>query len=292
MMSSAQRGRWGTLRLAALILVVTIAMMAVAGCQNPTSGDTSQSGTDTTDPPSEEDPNDPDDPEDPEDPGDPEDPTPDPDPTPEPDPDPTPEPVPGANLRGGIVVNEFLPDPTGDTDVDTDGNGKAGTTDEFVELYNAGSDTIDISGLELWDPSSGNWFSVPDATLVDPGGTALVVIGVDDGGSLPSAGSGSVAFDAGSGRGILNNAGDNLILLDRAAGSYLQLVYNGNDAIDPGTELEADGFPADATRVDATADWGSDTDGSSLARNPDGTGEPEPHVDFGAPASPGSLNAP
>lgn len=278
MMSSAQEGRWGTLRLAALILVVTIAMMAVAGCQNPTSSGTGASGPD------------------PEDPGDPDDPTPDPDPEPDPDPDPLPdpepEPVPSANLRGGIVVNELLPDPTGETNVDTDGNGEAGTTDEFVELYNAGPDTVDISGLELWDPSSGNWFSVPDAALVDPGGTALVVIGVADGGSLPAVPSGSVALDAGSGRGILNNAGDNLILLDRAAGAYLQLTYNGSAPIDPGTELAADGFPTDANRVDAAADWGSDTDGSSLARNPDGTGDPEPHVDFGAPASPGSLNTP
>ena len=253
MMSSAREGRWGTLRLAALILVVTVvAMIAVAGCRNPTSSDTSSSGTDTTDP----------------------------------------EPVPGVSLRGGIVVNELLPDPTGDTDVDTDGDGEAGTTDEFVELYNTGSETVNISGLELWDPSSGNWFSFPDATLVDPGGAALVVIGVADGGSLPAVPSGSVAFDAGSGRGILNNAGDNLILLDRAAGAYLQLIYNGDTAIAPETELQADGFPTDATRVDAVDDWGSDTDGSSLARNPDGTGDPEPHVDFGAPASPGSLNAP
>jgi hypothetical protein len=271
MMSSAHRGRWGTLRLAALILVVTIAVMAVAGCQNPTSSDTEGSGTDTADP---------------------DDPTPDPDPQPDPDPDPTPVPVPGANLRGGIVVNEFLPDPTGETNMDTDGSGEAGTTDEFVELYNAGADTIDISGLELWDPSSGNWFSVPDATFVDPGGTALVVIGVADGGSLPSGAPGSVVFDAGRGRGILNNAGDNLILLDRTAGAYLQLIYNGDAPIDPTTELAAEGFPADATRVDAAADWDDDTDGSSIARNPDGTGNPEPHVDFGEPASPGSPNTP
>ncbi|NBB89843.1 MAG: hypothetical protein GVY23_01395 [Spirochaetes bacterium] len=266
MMSSARKGRWGTLRLATLILVVTgVAVIAVAGCRNPTSSGTSAGGTDTTDPPPTDAPE---------------------------EPEPEPEPAPGASIRGGIVVNEFLPDPTGDTDVDTDANGEAGTTDEFVELYNIGPETVDISGLELWDPSSGNWFTFPDATLVDPAGTALVVIGVDDGGSLPTVPSGSVGFDAGSGRGILNNAGDNLILLDRNAGAYLQLLYNGDAAIAPETELESDGFPTDATLVDVVDEWGSDTDGSSLARDPDGTGSPEPHVEFGAPASPGFLNAP
>lgn len=207
-------------------------------------------------------------------------------------PGPGPNPAPAAALRGGIAVNEILPDPSGATNVDTDGSGAAGTTDEFVELYNAGDTPADVSGLELWDPSSGNWFTLPDGASLDPGATALIVVGVADGGTLPAAASGSLSYDAGHSRGIINNAGDNVLLIDPVAAEYLQLVYNGDAAIDPVADLGADGFPTGARLLGEVTSWGSDIDGSSLARDPDGTGEPAPHVNFAAAASPGEPNTP
>lgn len=210
----------------------------------------------------------------------------------DPVPDPTPDPDPVAGLRGGIVINELLPDPSGATSVDTDGNGAAETTDEFVELFNAGAVAADAGGLELWDPSAGNWFTVPADTEIEAGATLLVVVGVADGGALPAVDAGAVAFDAGHSRGVINNGGDAVILLDPEASVYLQVHYNGAGAADPETELAGDGFPGDATAAAPAEDWGSDIDGTSLARNPDGSGAPEPHTGIGDAASPGSPNAP
>lgn len=243
---------------AALVALVLPLALSVLACENPTGENTSGGSA--------------------------------PDPSPEPVPDP--EPAPAGALRGGLVVNEVLPDPTGSTDVDTDGNGSAETTDEFVELHNAGAAPADAGGLELWDPSAGNWFTVPPDTVIAPGASLLVVVGVADDGSLPPVDAGSAALDADRGRGVINNGGDAVILLDPDAGVYLQVHYNDAGAADPATALAADGFPGDATEAAAAEDWGADTDGSSLARNPDGTGAAEPHIDFGPAASPGAANAP
>lgn len=206
--------------------------------------------------------------------------------------EPEPPPPPVTKLRGSIVVNELLPDPNGDTNVDTDGNGEAVTTDEFVELYNGGTDPVDISGLELWDPSGADWFVIPPDSILEPRGVALIVVRVSDGGSLPSVASGSLAFDAGYSRGVINNGGDNVIVLDPTEGTYIRVLYNGEEPIEPELALAEDGFPADASAAGDAEDWGSDTDGASLAREIDGSGAPVPHTELGTPASPGQPNAP
>jgi hypothetical protein len=79
------------------------------------------------------------------------------------------------------------------------------------------------------------------------------------------------------------------VLLDPEANRYVQLRYNGDDADDPTSAY--DGFPPDAAIVDDVEDWGDDVDGVSLARRPDGTGEPMIHTQNGAAAgSPGTAN--
>ena len=52
-------------------------------------------------------------------------------------------------LLGGIAINEFLPDPNGESNFDTDGSGVARGGDEFVELINLSDGEIDISDVEL-----------------------------------------------------------------------------------------------------------------------------------------------
>lgn len=254
------RRRAGTTRTGARTLAVVALLLALAACENPagSGADVSSDETAGGPPPS----------------------------------GPEPDPAPAGALRGGLVVNEVLADPTGATEVDTDGNGTAETTDEFVELHNAGAAPADAGGLELWDPSAGNWFTVPPDAVIEPGASLLVVVGVADNGTLPAVDGGSVAYDAGHGRGIINNGGDAVVLLDPGASAYLQIHYNGGGPVDPAAQLAADGFPGDATGAAPAEDWGSDTDGSSLARNPDGTGAAEPHIDFGPAASPGAANAP
>lgn len=168
-------------------------------------------------------------------------------------------------LRGGIVINEILIDPNGATyNYDTDGNGTAAETDEFVEIYNLSGSAINIGGLQLWDRDAGNWFTFPSVSL-GAGNFAVVVVGVQAGGSLPAVG---YAYNAGLGAGVITNNNDNVVLYDPTADEYVQLVYNGDGPHNPPT-LYA-GFSATATLVGSVEDWGSDVDGVSLVRNPAG----------------------
>jgi hypothetical protein len=67
-------------------------------------------------------------------------------PTPTPKPGtPTPTPPPTA---AGVVLNEYLPRPVSDWD----GNGTPDFTDEWIEIYNAGTSAVELSGLSIGDP--------------------------------------------------------------------------------------------------------------------------------------------
>ena len=180
-----------------------------------------------------------------------------------------------AVLDGGICINEVLIDPTGSTyNFDTDGNGTASATDEFIELYNLSASAIDISGWELWDAGVNNWYTFPGAvdsgtTMLQPNAYAVVVIGVQGGGSLPTmTNPSSLSFDAGRGSAVINDGGDNVTLYDPGANEYIQILYNGDSADDP--PVDYSGFSATATRVGSVEDWGSDLDGISLTRSPSG----------------------
>lgn len=178
-------------------------------------------------------------------------------------------------LGGGITINEILINPiAGETGFDTDQNGSIDSLDEFVELYNRGTSTIDISAWELWDSASSKWFTFPgtpgdDPVLLPPGAYAVVVIGVQPGGSLPSmTNPESLSFDAGQGEAILSNTSDNMVLYDPGENEYIQLTYNGDPVDDP-TSTYA-GFSATAVRVGQVEDWGNDEAGKSLTRYPSG----------------------
>ncbi len=193
-------------------------------------------------------------------------------------------------LRGGIVINEFLVDPNSFIDkVDTDNNGVAAETDEFIELKNLSSQPIDISGLELWDADAGNWFTIPNGSVLQPGQYAVIITGVQAGGTLPTFDGDNLVFDAGLSAGILDDIGDNIVLYDPDADRYVQLRYD-SDPFDNPTNYT--GFSPTATRVGLAADWGSARSGTSLVRSPDGTDVIANQNDlvFGQNASPGRPN--
>lgn len=174
-------------------------------------------------------------------------------------------------LRNGIVINEVLADPNGGQNFDTDGSGSANATDEFVELYNNSANSIDISGLELWDQGIGNWFTFPAGTVLESGAHALVVTGVQSGGSLPTGDPGDLFFDAGRGSAVINNGGDNVTVYDPVNDQYIQATFNGDSLDDPTLGGGGySGFSGTATRSGLAEDFGSDTDGLSLQRDGDG----------------------
>ncbi|WP_461427821.1 Hint domain-containing protein [Gymnodinialimonas sp.] len=189
-------------------------------------------------------------------------------------------------LLGGIVINEILVDPNGTINFDTDGNGTAASTDEYVELFNDSTSAIDISGLQLWDAGVGRWFTFPSGTILQPGAHAMVMSGVQTGGALPTGGPNDLFFDAGRGSPLINNGGDNVILYDPTNDAYIQATFNGDAQDDPTQGLGGySGFSATATKIGAGEDFGSDTDGQSLQRDGDGA---DTFVD-GAP-TPGTTN--
>ena len=172
-------------------------------------------------------------------------------------------------LLGGIAINEVLVDPNGANNFDTDGNGTAAATDEYIELVNTSNVAIDISGLQMWDQGVGNWFTFPPGTVLQPGGHAMVISGVQAGGSLPAVGPDDLVFDAGRGSSLINNGGDNIVVYDPANDEYIQATFNGDPLDDPTATYS--GFSTTATRVGLGEDFGNDNDGFSIQRAPDGS---------------------
>ena len=176
-----------------------------------------------------------------------------------------------------LAVNELLVDPNGTFNFDTDGDGTAETTDEFIELINTSGSSLDISGWEIWVGSGGDLserHEFASGTVLAAGG---LIVGVNqwDPGTPPA---GFVTLDAGGG-GVFGNGGDNFVLYDPTANEYVSYVYNGDD------DLIGSGLPMGAVQVGATIDLGSDTDGLSIQAIPDGS------TTFSVAApTPGQLN--
>ena len=202
-----------------------------------------------------------------------------------------------AVLGNGVCINEILIDPNSSTaNFDTDGNGTADDCDEFVELYNTSTSTIDISGWELWDAGVLKWFTFPGSaddgtTLLAPGAYAVVVVSVQSGGSLPTmTNPDSLAFDAAQGSSLINNTKDNVVLYDPGEDEYIQLIYNGAAVEDPTSGYP--GFSATAARIGDVEDFGNDEDGKSLTRYPSGDTNVMVHdsIPGAGNASPNAVN--
>ena len=108
-----------------------------------------------------------------------------------------------------VVISEVLADGAAG---DANGDGKSSSyEDEFIELYNAGSAAVDISGWRLGDSSAlKNYFPFPPNTVIEPG-SFLVLFG----GGNPTGFTVPVYIDDGKigSRGIANS-GEEIRLLD------------------------------------------------------------------------------
>jgi hypothetical protein len=173
-------------------------------------------------------------------------------------------------LMGGIIINEILADPDGANNVDTDGNGIADGVDEYVELYNTSATAIDISGVQLWSQGLGYWFTFPSVppTILQPGGHALIMTGVQSEGALPTGGPDDLFFEAGRGSPLINNTGDNVVVYDPDSDGYIVARFNGDAlGVPPSTYT---GFSATTSIVGAGENFGNDIDGFSIQREGDG----------------------
>ena len=110
-----------------------------------------------------------------------------------------------------IFISEVLADPPSGAAGDANQDGQRDTyEDEFVELYNAGSTSVDISGWRLGDSTSpDDFFQFPANTVIEPG-SFLVLFG----GGNPSGFTVPVYTDDGRIGNGLTNGGEEIRLLD------------------------------------------------------------------------------
>ncbi|MSR82791.1 MAG: lamin tail domain-containing protein [Candidatus Latescibacteria bacterium] len=178
-----------------------------------------------------------------------------------PDP-PAPPHQPGRSHYTTILIEEILADPPADLAGDANGDGTRDTyADEFVELFNAGTDTLSIAGWKLGDNdvATSAFFQFPAGTSRAPGGHLILF-----GGGAPTGFSVPVFADDGRIGDGLSNSGDTVLLFD-AAGDTADVVV-GHD------------WPAH----------------QSLVRFPEGSGDFVPHdtpPGIDEPYSPGRARA-
>jgi hypothetical protein len=147
----------------------------------------------------------------------------------------------------GVVINEILADPNGvNGDFDTDGNGFSETSDEYVELYNTTASDVDLSGWTFTD-GDGITFTFPAGALIPANGHVLLI------NQWTTSPVPDYVYETGIG---LNNSGDEAILSDGT--TTIAAVYNAENPTDipPGALVD---------------DFGTDSDGFSIQRSPDGS---------------------
>ncbi|MBD2492991.1 lamin tail domain-containing protein [Nostoc sp. FACHB-280] len=132
---------------------------------------------------------------------------------------------------GKIIINEVLYNETGS-------NNSASTNDEFIELYNASSSTVDLSGVKLADgnlivnsvEATANSFNYtfPSGTTLKPGEYAVIWIGSKNSNTQAS----DAAFQDWLGVSTrLTNTGDDVWLYDSQNQIIDYVAYGSSGAI-------------------------------------------------------------
>ncbi|MEM6758509.1 MAG: Hint domain-containing protein [Pseudomonadota bacterium] len=165
-----------------------------------------------------------------------------------------------ADQLGGLIFGEFLVDNTFasvGTGFDTDGDGSANKSDDYIELQNATGSPISLNGFELWSTSGGQLFAFGPSDTVGSGQTATVVgeyTGTPPPGFFDAGGSGTSNF-LHDGEG----GGDTIFLVDTATGEFITFSYGSPPATPtpppgfPGTSQVGMGEAIDSNAPNATA---------------------------------------
>ena len=113
--------------------------------------------------------------------------------------------------EASVVISEVLADPPSGAAGDANQDGQRDTyADEFIELYNAGSASVDISGWRLGDSTSpDNFFQFPSDAVIEPGSYVVLF-----GGGNPSGFTVPVYTDDGRIGNGLTNGGEDIRLID------------------------------------------------------------------------------
>lgn len=153
-----------------------------------------------------------------------------------------------------IALNEFLPRPNGVAYGFDFGNDSSDMPQgEWVELYNNGTEAVDLTGWYTRDATNGEGNKIeitalntaPATTII--GGKSWLVVYMN--------------------KPVLNNTGDTVRLFDNADNLIDSHIYVSNDF------CEIEPSPGDENSTDASGECGGVPPNKSYARMPDGIGE-------------------
>jgi hypothetical protein len=126
----------------------------------------------------------------------------------------------------GLIFNEVMYDPS-NAALSGDANGDGvydQNQDEFVEIVNAGAQSVDLSGMSIWDSDTAalagtSRFTFPAGTQLMPGKAAVVFGGGNPSGSFGQA----QVFVSSDASGLsLGNFGEILLLKDKQGNKILR----------------------------------------------------------------------
>ena len=134
-----------------------------------------------------------------------------------------------ATAPAQVFISEILADPPDGLAGDSNGDGvRDSFADEFVEMFNAGSDTLSLEGWKLGDDDAATsaLFQFPPGTRLAPGAYLILF-----GGGGPSGFAAQVFVDDGRIGDGLSNSGDTVLLLD-ALGDTIDAVPGSGWPVD------------------------------------------------------------
>ena len=134
----------------------------------------------------------------------------------------------GTGVMEVVVIDEIHADPAAGLAGDTNGDGlRSSSEDEFVELLNTGSRSIDLSGWQLSDSRTkqNRRFTFPQGVLLSPGERVVLF-----GGGIPMGIPGATFVDDGKIGGGLSNSGDGVFLIDPTGPDTMARHIYGTEA--------------------------------------------------------------
>ncbi|MEZ4946425.1 MAG: lamin tail domain-containing protein [Cyclobacteriaceae bacterium] len=156
----------------------------------------------------------------------------------------------------GLVINEIHADPEGTILGDANGDGvRDANQDEFIELVNARTTELDISGWKIFDSNSSvlERHVFPASTII-PAGGAIVVFG---GGTPTGSFGGSIVQTASTGGLGLTNTSETIIIEDNMANSVISYAYGAEANADQSIVRDPDFFGSDNPMIGHIAATGS-----------------------------------
>ncbi|MEM9930083.1 MAG: lamin tail domain-containing protein [Bacteroidota bacterium] len=136
-----------------------------------------------------------------------------------------------------LAINEVLPNPTGGVDVNQDGS--TNSEDEFVELYNAGTSNLDISGYSV-EEATGVFHTFAAGTVLAPTEGIIIISELPVGGLMTPYDCYVVEPSERPFIG-LNNTGTDGVVVRNAAGSIIALMNYVNAPVGESLALSPDG---------------------------------------------------